>query len=145
MTVDPVLAQGFTIGMEAAADLAQTLQQCSGPEYAVDVSESSEEDSGPQTLLFDPDRLRFKLKERHRRRYGRMMALLRATELVQALAQPSGPFSSFLSRWLIRPAMQLTPNFAKKSMFDFMLRYSLGLTAGGDNNIVEMTRKSKQV
>ena len=97
MTVDPVLAQGFTIGMEAAADLAQTLQKCAGPDFAIDIGESSEEDNGPQTLLFDPDRLRFELKERHHRRYGRMMALLRATELVQALAQPSGPFSSFLT------------------------------------------------
>ena len=143
MAVDPVLAQGFTIGMEAAADLSETLQKCSGPEYAVNVSESSEEDSNPQTLLFDPDRLRFELKERHRRRYDRMMALLRATELVQAFAQPSGPFGSFLNRWLIRPAMRLTPNFAKKPMFDFMVRYSLGLTAGGANNIVEMTRERK--
>ena len=144
MTVDPVLAQGFTIGMEAAADLAQTLQKCAGPDFAIDISKSSEEDNGSQKLLFDPERLRFELKERHHRRYDRMMALLRATELVQALAQPSGPFSSFLTRFFIRPAMQLTPNFAKKPCFDFMLRYSLGLTSGGDsNNIVEMTRKSK--
>ena len=144
MTVDPVLAQGFTIGMEAAADLAQTLQKCAGLDFAIDISESSEEDNGPQKLLFDPDRLRFELKERHHRRYDRMMALLRATELVQALAQPSGPFSSFLTRFFIRPAMQLTPNFSKKPCFDFMLRYSLGLTSGGDsNNIVEMTRRSK--
>ena len=144
MTVDPVLAQGFTIGMEAAADLAQTLQKCAGPDFAIDISKSSEEDNGPYKLLFDPERLRFELKERHHRRYDRMMALLRATELVQALAQPSGPFSSFLTRFFIRPAMQLTPNFAKKPCFDFMLRYSLGLTSGGDsNNIVEMTRKSK--
>ena len=144
MTVDPVLAQGFTIGMEAAADLAQTLQKCAGPDFAIDISKSSEEDNGPYKLLFDPERLRFELKERHHRRYDRMMALLRATELVQALAQPSGPFSSFLTRFFIRPAMQLTPNFAKKPCFDFMLRYSLGLTSGGgSNNIVEMTRKSK--
>ena len=144
MTVDPVLAQGFTIGMEAAADLAQTLQKCAGPDFAIDISESSEEDNGSQKLLFDPERLRFELKERHHRRYDRMMALLRATELVQALAQPSGPFSSFLTRFFIRPAMQLTPNFAKKPCFDFMLRYSLGLTSGGgSNNIVEMTRRGK--
>lgn len=74
-----------------------------------------------------------------------MMALLRATELVQALAQPSGPFGSFLTRFFIRPAMLLTPNFAKRPMFDFMLRYSLGLTAGGDNNnILEKARKNKK-
>jgi 2-polyprenyl-6-methoxyphenol hydroxylase-like FAD-dependent oxidoreductase len=146
MTVDPVLAQGFTIGMEAAADLAQTLQKCTGPNFAVDINDSNEEDNeSPLTLLFDPDRLRFEVKERHHRRYSRMMALLRATELVQALAQPSGPFGSFLTRFFIRPAMLLTPNFAKRPMFDFMLRYSLGLTAGGDNNnILEKARKNKK-
>mmetsp|Transcript_26285 Transcript_26285/g.57683 ORF Transcript_26285/g.57683 Transcript_26285/m.57683 type:complete len:705 (+) Transcript_26285:164-2278(+) len=132
MTVDPVLAQGFTIGMEAAADLAQTLQNCSGPDFAVDVpcADSTSGDKKLHALLFDPDKLREEIKARHHRRYGRMVSLLRATELVQTLAQPSGPFSGFLLKWLVRPAMRMAPNFAKKPIFDFMLRYSLGLTAG---------------
>ena len=134
MTVDPVLAQGFTFAMESAADLARTLRR---------VCDDTKKESklkggvyGPILPTFDPDRLRAELYDRHIRRYSRLMCLLRSTDLVQALAQPeSGTVGGFLSRYLVRPAMRLAPDFVKSLVFNAMIRYSLGLTIKGNDEI----------
>lgn len=125
MTVDPILAQGFTIGMEGAAALATSLKSTqeapARPEY-------------PQ-LAFDPYRLRDELKDRYDNRLNRLICLLRATELVQALGQPTtGTWSGIISRDILRPLMRLTPDFIKTPIFNFMLKYSLGLTSSSRQN-----------
>ena len=118
MCIDPILAQGFTIGMEGAARLAQCLESClqapNPPEYP--------------NLGFDPFLLRDELKLRHERRLGRLIHLLRATELVQALGQPtSGTLSGMVSRDILRPLMRITPGFIKTPIFNAMLKYSLAV------------------
>ena len=119
MTVDPVLAQGFTIAMEAAADLADTLRLCIG---------NTAPRPGPLGLAFNPEALRTSLVLRNQRRYGRMLSLLRSTELVQALAQPkSMSLSGHFSKKIVRPIMKLTPNFIRKAVFSVMMKYSLGM------------------
>lgn len=78
-------------------------------------------------LAFDPYVLRDEIKNRHDDRLSRLIHLLRATELVQALGQPTtGTISGELSRNILRPLMRLTPDFIKTPIFNFMLRYSLG-------------------
>lgn len=113
MTVDPVLAQGFTIAMESAADLAQTLESS--------LSQSSSDKRLIRSEMEDS------LTKRNQRRYERILCLLRATELVQAISQPSATLSGVLSNKLIRPVMMLTPSFVKESIFSYMIKYSLGL------------------
>jgi 2-polyprenyl-6-methoxyphenol hydroxylase-like FAD-dependent oxidoreductase len=121
MTVDPVLAQGFTIAMEAAADLADTLRLCVG-------NKASLPTSAPLGLAFNPEALRSSLVLRNQRRYGRMLSLLRSTELVQALAQPTSmSLSGQFSKNVVRPIMKWTPNFIRKAVFSVMMKYSLGL------------------
>lgn len=116
MTVDPILAQGFTIGMEGAAALK-------------DVVESSVRSNSRPELGFCPYALRQQLRERHDSRISRLIHLLRATELVQALGQPtSGTLLGGLSRDILRPLMRLAPDFIKTPIFNSMLLYSLGLT-----------------
>lgn len=118
MTVDPILAQGFSMGMEGAANLATAL------ETALKVPSRSEYSE----LSFDPYMLRDELRGRHNRRLKRLICLLRATELVQALGQPtSGTFLGWVSRDILRPVMQLTPSAIKTPIFNFMLKYSLGV------------------
>ena len=118
MTIDPILAQGFTIGMEGAAALQKSL------ETGLDAPPRPEYPD----IAFDPYFLRHELKDRHDARLSRLIHLLRATELVQALGQPTtGTFSGLISRDLLRPLMRLTPAFIKTPIFNFMLRYSLGL------------------
>lgn len=112
MTVDPILAQGFSVGMEAAADFPSSIET-SCVHY--------------ENLLFDPYLLRKELKSRHDRRVDRLVCLLRATEIVQALGQPrDGTLTGFLAKRVIRPSMRITPNFVKMAIFNAMLRYSLG-------------------
>ena len=114
MTVDPVLAQGFTITMEAAADLAITLESCLGNKKADEPA-------------FDSEAVRKALVERNDRRYGRIMCLIRSTELVQSMAQPvSDSFASLLTRNVVRPAMRFVPCFIKKAAFSRVMKYSLG-------------------
>ncbi len=116
MTVDPVLAQGFTIAMEAAADLSMTLESCL--QY---------DNASFDNLAFDPVALRSALIERNQRRYGRLLCLLRSTEIVGALAQPkTDSFSGFLSKNIVRPMMMMTPSFIKEAAFSYVMKYSLG-------------------
>jgi len=117
MTVDPILAQGFTIGMEGAAALRSSLESGLASKGREEYPE----------LAFDPFIIRDELKNRHDARLSRLIHLLRATELVQALGQPtSGTISGMLSRDILRPLMRFTPDFIKKPIFNFMLKYSLG-------------------
>lgn len=113
MTVDPILAQGFTMAMEGAAALPRAIEQSCV--------------SFDTYKCFDPFLLRKELQDRHNQRTGRLVKLLRATELVQALGQPtSGTLFGFASRHIVRPLMQISPNFVKTPVFNAMLRYSLG-------------------
>jgi hypothetical protein len=117
MTVDPVLAQGFTIGMEAASDLAVTLESCLG--------QNGKEHKNSQQP-FDSKIVREALLERNHRRFGRVMCLIRSTELVQSLAQPNSEFAGILTKNFVRPAMALVPSFIKEAAFSVVMKYSLG-------------------
>jgi flavin-dependent dehydrogenase len=118
LTVDPILAQGFTVGMEAAATLASALLTC------LDIDRLNPE----STLAFDPSLLRKELLSRHDTRLHRVICLLRITDLVQALGQPiTGTAAGMISRDIVRPMMKLTPNFIKTPIFNAVLQYSLGL------------------
>jgi 2-polyprenyl-6-methoxyphenol hydroxylase-like FAD-dependent oxidoreductase len=112
MTVDPILAQGFTMAMEGSAALAPS----------VEASILQFQDTG---LAFDPYELRNQLQQRHDERNGRLLHLLQATEIVQALGQPQGGLVGSLSRYVVRPLMQLAPDFIKRPIFNAMLTYSL--------------------
>mmetsp|Transcript_25486 Transcript_25486/g.42052 ORF Transcript_25486/g.42052 Transcript_25486/m.42052 type:complete len:671 (+) Transcript_25486:175-2187(+) len=111
MTIDPVLAQGFTMAMESGASVARSIDRA--------LSKST---------VYSPDLLRHELGERHVRRERRLLHLLRSTELVQRLAQPNG-FAIFAT-YFVRPLMKLCPDGIKQGVFNFMIRYSLGLTGG---------------
>jgi len=115
MTVDPILAQGFTLAMEGAYQLA------------VSVEQGSQSGESVGNLAFDPYGLRKALADRYDRRSDRLLGLLRATELVQAMGQPSSGITGVFSQSLLRPVMKLTPDFVKRPMFNAVLRYSLGL------------------
>jgi 2-polyprenyl-6-methoxyphenol hydroxylase-like FAD-dependent oxidoreductase len=117
MTVDPVLAQGFTIGMEAASDLAVTLESCLG---------QNGKDHKNSQQPFDSKIVREALLERNHRRFGRVMCLIRSTELVQSLAQPNSEFAGILTKNFVRPAMALVPSFIKEAAFSVVMKYSLG-------------------
>jgi 2-polyprenyl-6-methoxyphenol hydroxylase-like FAD-dependent oxidoreductase len=118
MTVDPILAQGYTIGMEGAAALATSLQLLIQSPQNIDFP----------SLAFDPYALRFELNTRHEQRLGRLICLLRATEIVQALGQPTGTLTGLISRNILRPLMRVTPDFIKAPFFNAMLKYSLGVS-----------------
>ena len=113
MTVDPVLAQGFTTGMEAAADLAATLQSS-----CANIANSDKK--------IDYAAIKASLVERNKRRFERVMCLVRSTELVQFMAQPSSDLEINVSKYLVRPAMMLVPSFIKEFAFTTMMKYSLG-------------------
>lgn len=118
MTVDPILAQGFTLGMEGASALAACLE----------LAQSAPPRKEFPQLAFDPYALRNELKNRYDSRLSRLIHLLRATELVGALGQPeTGTLSGILSRDIIRPLMRFAPGFLKTPFFNAMLKYSLGL------------------
>ena len=132
ITVDPVLAQGFTIAMESAADLAQTLE--------ISLSEAPADMRQYRRTIEDY------LTERNQRRYERMLCLIRATELVQAISQPSDSLTGFLSTKIIRPAMMLIPSVFKEAAFSYMIKYSLGLygsTSFYNTKNCEMTKAAK--
>lgn len=116
MCIDPVLAQGFTVAMESGASFAARIQQ----------------------VLVHPDAatsrtqlLREVLLERYYVRERRILKLLRSTELVQRMAQPHGVGALFAT-WIVRPLIRLCPSGVKKRVFDYMIRYSLGLTGDRD-------------
>ena len=142
MTVDPILAQGFTIAMEGAATLRHSIEQtCANfiqPEDQID------------QLSFDPFLLRQELRLRHQLRMDRLICLLRATELVQALGQPSGntTITGILNTKVLRPLTKLTPNFVKAPIFNAVLKYSVGLglfsTAGSDEKPRSKTNDSSK-
>ncbi|KAL7537804.1 hypothetical protein ACHAXR_008104 [Thalassiosira sp. AJA248-18] len=119
MTVDPVLAQGFTMAMESGASIANSIERILvHPDNAISSSE---------TPIYQPKLLRHELLERHYRQERRLLQLLRSTELVQRLAQPNG-FGSMFATWIVRPVVKLCPEGLKKRVFDYIIRYSLGLT-----------------
>mmetsp|Transcript_9016 Transcript_9016/g.21947 ORF Transcript_9016/g.21947 Transcript_9016/m.21947 type:complete len:585 (-) Transcript_9016:177-1931(-) len=125
MTVDPILAQGFTFGMEGAAAMADSLASCldQGSAGATDHSRDQS-----KLLAFNPHLLRKKLLDRHDQRLHRLICLLRSSEVVQALGQPTkGSLAGWISRCIIRPAMRVTPGFLKTPIFNRVMEYSLGL------------------
>jgi 2-polyprenyl-6-methoxyphenol hydroxylase-like FAD-dependent oxidoreductase len=112
MTVDPILAQGFTIAMEGASGLATAIEaSCQSP-Y--------------DNLAFDPWSLRTNLQNHHETQQNRLVSLLRATEIVQILGQPKAGVVGFIAKTIIRPSMRLAPNAIKTPIFNKMLQYSLG-------------------
>ncbi|KAL3817468.1 hypothetical protein ACHAXA_001475 [Cyclostephanos tholiformis] len=125
MSVDPVLAQGFTIAMESGASVVRSIERilvnCDD-----EVAFASSSNAAPN---YRPDLLRDELLQRSIRRERRLLRLLRSTELVQRMAQPSG-FGSILSTWILRPVIKLCPEAVKMKVFDLVIRYSLGLTGG---------------
>ena len=125
MTVDPILAQGFTFAMESGAALRKSVER-SCQSIETNVSLSSKNDSDPQ-LAFDPIRLRQQLKDRQVAKMNRLICLLRVTELVQALGQPNTKWTGIFNTMVLRPLMKLTPNFIKAPIFNAVLKYSLGL------------------
>jgi len=123
MTVDPILAQGFTFGIEGAAALAQSLRVCLDVDNTVSSSSSNQ-----RQLAFDPHLLRKELLDRYDRRLHRLICLLRSSEIIQALGQPTkGSLSGLISRNFIRPLMRVTPDLIKTSIFNRVMKYSLGL------------------
>ena len=116
MTVDPILAQGFTVAMEGAVELRNAVEKA---------CRRCERDPA---LEFDPAILREALMRRHTGRMDRLICLLRATELVQALGQPSGVAGAFNTK-LLRPLVKLVPNMIKAPIFDSVLKYSLGVSS----------------
>ncbi|KAI2511888.1 hypothetical protein MHU86_2404 [Fragilaria crotonensis] len=113
MTVDPILAQGFTMALEGAHALAGCVEAAC--------------QTNADHLAFDPYALRISLQESHDERSNhRLVSLLRATELVQTLGQPQASLIGFLAKNVIRPCMQLMPNTIKTPIFNAVLKYSLG-------------------
>jgi 2-polyprenyl-6-methoxyphenol hydroxylase-like FAD-dependent oxidoreductase len=132
MTVDPILAQGFTCAMESGAALSHSVSR-SYLDFANSSINTARNEIDPQ-LAFDPIRLRQELKDRQASKMDRLICLLRVTELVQALGQPNAKWTGRLNTMLLRPLMRLVPNFIKAPIFDAVLKYSLGLG---------LTRKTK--
>ena len=117
MTIDPILAQGFTVGMEGAYIMKKAIEKA---------CVKCERDP---SLCYDPYILEEVLKERNDARMDRLVCLLRATELVQALGQPTGgSLSGQFQTKILRPVVQSIPNFIKAPIFDRVLKYSLGIT-----------------
>eukprot|EP00536_Pseudo-nitzschia_multiseries_P004672 jgi/Psemu1/188610/e_gw1.79.57.1 len=128
MTVDPILAQGFTFGMEGAAAMAESLVKCLEQGSAEAAGTDSKRNQPRPLLAFDPHLLRKELLDNYDRRLHRLICLLRSSELVQALGQPTkGSISGWISRCIIRPAMRVTPDFIKTPIFNRVMEYSLGL------------------
>ena len=125
MTVDPILAQGFTCAMESGAALSHAVSR-SYLDFADSSINTARNEIDPQ-LAFDPIRLRQELKNRQASKMDRLICLLRVTELVQALGQPNAKWTGMLNKMLLRPLMRLVPNFIKAPIFDAVLKYSLGL------------------
>ena len=114
MTIDPILAQGFTFAMEGAYALYDAIEKSCVPS------------SNEPMLAFDPQLLRDNVKERHGSRVRRLICLLQVTELVQALGQPNGgTLLGKVNTHVVRPLTRLTPNFIKAPIFDTVLKYSL--------------------
>jgi flavin-dependent dehydrogenase len=124
MSIDPVLAQGITIAMESAASIVQSI------EHALLARSSSNVHATFSSSIYNPNLLRKELLARNVRREQRLLYLLRSTELVQQLAQPSSRLGSILSTWIVRPIVKLCPDVVKVKVFDYYKRYSLGLTGG---------------
>jgi len=132
MTVDPILAQGYTFGMEGAAALAQSLYTCldnsNNNNNNNNKINTSSDPKQQQQLAFDPYLMRRELLNRHDRRLNRLICLLRSSEIVQALGQPTnGSIPGLISRDIIRPMMRLMPDFVKTPIFNRVMKYSLGL------------------
>ena len=113
MSVDPVLAQGFTIAMESGASVVRSIERV--------LVRSDDASVAPLSTA-----LRDELLQRNVRRERRLVQLLRSTELVQRMAQPSG-LGSILSTWIVRPVIKMCPEVVKMRVFDYVIRYSLGL------------------
>lgn len=117
MTVDPILAQGFTVAMEGAHALAS-------PVHAA-VQQHCPDDA---SVAFHPYALRRELAAKYEGGIHRILCLLRATELVQTLGQPAGgTVAGLLNLYGLRPITRILPNALKAPIFDATLKYSLGL------------------
>lgn len=117
--IDPVLAQGFSIGLEDAASIGSLVRRCA--EAAVSKNEFLVQARG-------------EVHEWNKRKETRLKRVLNATALVQILAQPGGGdgdgaallLRSKMVQWT-RKCMRVTPDFVMTPAFDAMMRYSVGL------------------
>jgi hypothetical protein len=113
MTIDPVLAQGITIGMEDAADISRSIEQ------AWSITEQ-------KPLL---DAVKEELIKRHQKKRERLRCLLLTTNVVQQLAQPSDRLSGYVARFVLRPLVaHFVPDSIKRNAFHWVMNYSLGLS-----------------
>mmetsp|Transcript_13315 Transcript_13315/g.17450 ORF Transcript_13315/g.17450 Transcript_13315/m.17450 type:complete len:467 (-) Transcript_13315:63-1463(-) len=101
MTLDPLLAQGFSIGLEDASNLANALIE--SPFEQISRSLNS-------------------LRERKK---TRLEVVRRSTALAQFLAQPRGIIAGGVAQ-SSRMIMTVTPDFLKRQLFDYTMKYSLG-------------------
>jgi 2-polyprenyl-6-methoxyphenol hydroxylase-like FAD-dependent oxidoreductase len=147
MTIDPVLAQGFTMGMEGAADLASTLERClqnrSIKDDGEDEGDNDNTFSRNTKVAFDPYVLRSAIMERNTRRFERVMCLIRSTELVQYMAQPTSMWASMLAKHILRPCMMIIPSSVKEIAFSAVMKYSLGYYNRGGNKLASAKTKEK--
>jgi 2-polyprenyl-6-methoxyphenol hydroxylase-like FAD-dependent oxidoreductase len=113
-TVDPVLAQGITIGMEDASCVAKCV------EHAFFVTD--------HRLFLEV--VKEELIQRHqKKKEERLKCLVNATNLVQSLAQPSDKLSELVTRFIVRPfAVHVVPELIKRKCFHWVMNYSLGLS-----------------
>mmetsp|Transcript_8082 Transcript_8082/g.15219 ORF Transcript_8082/g.15219 Transcript_8082/m.15219 type:complete len:699 (-) Transcript_8082:117-2213(-) len=143
MTVDPVLAQGFSIGMEGAADLASTLETCLQNRSMTDAAAGGDNDASlvSKQIAFDPNILRNAIMERNSRRFERIMCLIRSTELVQTMAQPTSMWASMLVKNILRPLMMIAPSSFKEVAFSVVMKYSLGYYGHGGDKLASSKTK----
>ena len=114
------------MAMEAGYSMAASIERA----Y---VERPASAGAAPRPPAYDPGAMRAELLERHYRRETRLLHLLRSTELVQRLAQPTG-LMSVLSKYAVRPVVMAAPDAVKRPVFEYMIRYSLGLTGDWDRN-----------
>mmetsp|Transcript_8942 Transcript_8942/g.19747 ORF Transcript_8942/g.19747 Transcript_8942/m.19747 type:complete len:576 (-) Transcript_8942:69-1796(-) len=123
-TMDPVLAQGITIGMEDAEEVAACLSR------ACEKVCRGGGDSDAPSLWRLRSELQGQLERRHRRKTRRLASLHNTTSLVQSLAQP-GSGGSMGERMLsaasplVRHVVIMLPNILVRSVFDAVSKYSL--------------------
>ena len=117
--LDPLLSQGFSLAFEDASYLSRSMIS-----HFIDRNNPSSLnriDSGMlHSSICEPLLEQFSVKQR------RVDAVLHSTTFAQALAQPSGPMQVFLAK-NVRFIMGKTPNMISKPVFNYIMKYSLGI------------------
>jgi len=111
MTVDPVLAQGFTMAMEQAHHLKNALVRASQGNHRAPCADRLETALAGTRAVYE----------------SRLSGLLRSTEVVQGLAQPNSRVLGLVHKLCFRPLVRLVPHSIKKPIFNAFMKYSLGM------------------